>query len=167
MNPLHLEIADIECGYREPANENDRRLLSLLQGVKHIGPVEWLRMYDWVLEFGRFFSPVSLPDHFKPGKRKACFFNAQTQVLISDRLVYVEGFATRGRVNQHAWVIDSSGTLIDTTWQQNHRNAPVGTAYFGVPLTTDSVRHSIQSGFYREVLTPMAFVKSEDASGGC
>lgn len=173
MIPKHIEIVHEGLGYAEPANQSDRDLLSSLEEQRdHLSTlpqaphsVAELSMLRWLIANGRFFNPASRDREYPLGEPNACFLNAQTQVLNSDTLTYVEGFATTIVPHHHAWIADASGNLVEPTWQPDTSKNPIDIAYFGVPLTKNSVKHSVlESGFYKELLTLSAFAEVDGVS---
>jgi hypothetical protein len=70
---------------------------------------------------------------------RQCFRNAWLMSTNRPGLTYVEGWATStlGVPVEHAWCVDSEGTIYDPTWYGKDR--PKGTQYFGVPLHRDAV----------------------------
>lgn len=91
---------------------------------------------EFVLEYGRLFTPAELPDDLAVAESGRCFANAHRQADTRGKeLVFVEGFATSESVGwmgiEHAWCARwPAGTdALDLTWR------PIGGAYVGVPFT--------------------------------
>jgi hypothetical protein len=86
--------------------------------------------FQFVLEFGWFYSPSPLPENLDLGPDGECFNNALRLVLADDSLTYVEGFAAGGGSPPipHAWVTDGKGRAIDNSWRLS------GSVYAGVPF---------------------------------
>jgi hypothetical protein len=97
-------------------------------GLVYRGPA------DFVLQEGRWWSPVDAPAGMIRGVPKACYGNSIGGVLRYG-LRYVQGFATStaapGLVCPHAWNVDADGNVVDLTWY------PVGAAYLGVELSVE------------------------------
>src|SRR5262249_14384597 len=85
---------------------------------------------DFLLQHASWHEPRPMPDHIHRGVPRACFSNA---LALSKRHGYrfVEGYAVPDIADlhfpaHHAWVLDSDGNVIDSTWDKT------GLAYFGV-----------------------------------
>lgn len=89
---------------------------------------------SFILDHGKEFSVGDFPrpKGFHKGRDRYCFHNSSKAVLLDPSFVYCEGYATcaLGLPVHHAWVVDGSGTVIETTWRDS------GLAYFGVPFST-------------------------------
>ena len=126
-------------------NDNTPEINTLTDYVRHIGsmwegmtaghPMTAYRLEPFVL---RHASPEvrgnPLPPTINPGTPKECFSNAGQHALFSEDLTYCEGFAMRSDLAipiHHAWVVDSEGRVIDTTW-----NDPQNCTYLGVEFST-------------------------------
>jgi len=96
---------------------------------------------QFVLEFGRHWEPMPLPDEFEAMEPKQCFGNAFNLVLANRDLTYVEGYGISNSVPipiQHAWAVDKSGNVVDPTWAN-----PEERSYFGIPFKFDFVRDTV------------------------
>lgn len=89
---------------------------------------------ELLLEKGRFFTPAELPDSVGRLPARACYANAFAVATARSELTYVEGYAVCEAVAEnllhinHAWCVDSGGTVVDPTWPTP------GLAYLGLPL---------------------------------
>jgi hypothetical protein len=90
---------------------------------------------QFVLEYGWFYEPASVPKAVKMASEGECYNNALILALTDPSLIYVEGFtASEGGVRiHHAWVTDGRGRAIDITW------AAQGAVYIGVPFKSGFV----------------------------
>lgn len=109
-----------------------------------------------VLQHGKPFTPPAAPrpKGIRKGADKQCYRNAYLLAFQMD-WTYVEGFAIPDCVPiplQHAWVIDSQGNLIETTW-----DTP-GIEYFGIPLEWDFIHKTLLDTKRYGVLDPMSKV---------
>jgi len=75
-----------------------------------------------------------LPRYY-PHKPKKCFRNAGQLAMGNDSYTYCEGVAevTPGFFIHHAWCLDSTGRVVDPTWQRDG----IANRYFGVAVPTD------------------------------
>ncbi len=100
----------------------------------------------FVLAHGREWSWRSVPSGtaYNPGQPKECFRNAAHLILgggDGSEQTYCEGYAAHADTLfpvHHAWVVDATGSVIDTT--------PIfagGGAYFGVAFDGRFVRRSL------------------------
>jgi hypothetical protein len=90
-----------------------------------------VRIYDLVLENGRFFEPVPRPKKYKPGDRQQCYGNSCDLVVAHEDLSYCEGYVVVNGVSipmEHAWCVTADGSLVDVTL----RKPLIPLAYFGV-----------------------------------
>jgi hypothetical protein len=88
-------------------------------------------LQEFVLQYGWWYEPSSLPAQIARGTPQECFKNATFLTVEDDSLVYCEGYALfrHGSAPRlHAWVTDGHGRAIDNTWPQS------GVAYAGVPF---------------------------------
>jgi hypothetical protein len=85
---------------------------------------------QFLLDYGWWYEPVSLPKDVAKGNPNECYQNALLLALERDELVYVEGFAAGpgGLRIHHAWVTDGKGRAFDPTWNE------LGVVYVGVPF---------------------------------
>ncbi|MDB5290039.1 MAG: hypothetical protein JWL69_1280 [Phycisphaerales bacterium] len=89
------------------------------------------RIYDLVLEHGRFFEPSPRPKKYKWGDRNQCYGNALDLVIAHDELSYCEGYVVIERIPvpmEHGWCVTDEGTVVDVTL----RKPVIALAYFGV-----------------------------------
>ena len=104
-------------------------------------------MEDLLLQHGKFFGVGAKSRKIKMGQIKQCFMNAAHLALDNRNFIYCEGFAYNGILPlHHAWVIDSKGNVIDNTWRKT------GTAYFGIPFSTDYLRGTLLKTRYYGLL---------------
>lgn len=83
---------------------------------------------DFVLQNGYLFTEKTIVK--KKDKMGMCFRNAY-HYASDNNLIYVEGYATISTIGIamiHAWCIDKTGVVYDSTWKDK------GTEYFGVPF---------------------------------
>lgn len=143
-----FDLADVELteANAPEVTEAERKLLTwMLFGAvtarlhaQHRGELRH-RHYshqEFVLQYGRLFTPAELPDDLPLAESGRCFDNAHQQAdARANELVYVEGFATSASIGwmgiEHAWCTRWPGDAdaLDLTWR------PIGGAYVGVPFT--------------------------------
>lgn len=93
------------------------RKLCEMQGTK---PPE--KGYEqFVLDNGKAYDRkmpfAQVQQEFGGGTPRNCYGDAYQLAMDNDDLTYVEGYAMNtGLAVQHAWVVDSEGTVIDITW---------------------------------------------------
>ena len=92
-----------------------------------------------VLKHGEEFKSPARPRPKGIRKRtnKLCFMNSY-HLAESRNMTYVEGFAISKGVPiplHHAWVVDQSGEVIETTWRDP------GDFYFGIALDLSFIHH--------------------------
>ncbi len=91
---------------------------------------------QFVLDYGWWFEPVTLPEGICCGAEQECHKNATELASDTGSLIYCEGFAKFQDGSMpvlHAWITDGHGRAIDNTWR-----VP-GVAYAGVPFKTNFV----------------------------
>lgn len=98
---------------------------------------------DYLLERGRWFVPMPLPEGTTPGLPKQCFHNSLALARVR-KLRYIEGYALGVFPVLHAWNADARGRVIDVTWTGGRARAPLGTAYFGVEFPLAQVRRALK-----------------------
>ncbi|MFA5355295.1 MAG: anti-CBASS Acb1 family protein [Candidatus Paceibacterota bacterium] len=136
-------------GSKQPQTDDEKNLYSHIKQVsdfyqKNTGGAGGKRVYDntydLVSKEGKFFKPAPLPKDVKKGKMKGCYRNAALLAMENDNYTYCEGIAYSKAINgfpfNHAFCIDKEGNVVDPTWKD-------GTAYFGVPFSTDFLRKTI------------------------
>lgn len=109
----------------------------------HIGIAtdRFLRLREFVLREGRFYTPQTYPTQYREGDRGQCYRDSM-QLSIESGLVYVEGFALSyvAKVAMlHGWCGDDLGRVVDCTWPNT------GIAYYGVPFRPAYVRAKSES----------------------
>jgi hypothetical protein len=115
-----------------------RQVLTFLRG-KVRKDYKYSSVEEFVLKEGRFMgqrSPKS--DEYPRGTPKECFRNAYN---LCHKLRYCEGYARYALSViplQHAWLLDSDGNVIDTTWA-------AGEEYFGLEFPTEFVIKTVLS----------------------
>lgn len=91
---------------------------------------------SFALKYGQAYEPQCLPKGFRMGRPKQCYYNSAVQALRKPNLIYVEGFALAGGLQnetQHAWLVErGSNKVIERTHNFD--------AYFGIPFRTSFVR---------------------------
>jgi hypothetical protein len=90
-----------------------------------------VRIYDLVLEHGRFFEPSPRPKKYKPGDRHQCFGNSLDLVVAHKELSYCEGYVVVKGISipmDHVWCMTTDGKAVDVTL----RKPLIPLAYFGV-----------------------------------
>lgn len=111
----------------------------------------------FVLEYGKSFSPVSLPEGMPRGTPRFCFASAAKFILNhrahgADGFRYVEGFAIRpkfGLLMAHAWIA-RDGQALDLTWTDN-----LDCYYFGVEFPVKALAAIISVRGYYGLLDPV------------
>jgi hypothetical protein len=100
---------------------------------------------DFLLQHGKWYEPMPYPEGMWDGVPKCCFGNSII-AAVKYGLRYVEGFAVANlgiRLHlpvHHAWNVDSSGRLYDSTWK------PIGLAYFGVEFSVERADDATWNG---------------------
>ena len=112
-------------------------LIEMHKTIREAEPGGVVCMEDFVLRFGRAFTPQRLPDKYPLGTPKNCYSDATALVAASKgELIYCEGYACGVIPVMHAWAVDREGRVVDPTWaacEHNTGKLP-GSAYFGVPF---------------------------------
>jgi hypothetical protein len=124
--------------WEEAAEELKRYMRMLTLAVKPLPKRRHGCPNRFMLEFGSTFKPEPLPDNIKPGTIKYCYQNA-TDLMISHKLIYCEGYALGIIPVQHAWCCTPDGKVIDPTWVGDR----LGMGYFGIPFDRDYVMNKI------------------------
>lgn len=86
---------------------------------------------QFVIEYGWWYQPASLPHGIEIGTPQQCHKNAHKFASEEDNFFYCEGFALYKDCRYptlHAWVTDGLGNAFDNTWEKP------GVAYAGVPF---------------------------------
>lgn len=117
-------------------------LLIRFRGESQRKPKNWRyqSVDEFVMKFGRNWTPSIPPAGTKFGEPKMCYLNAANHAIFDPAVTYVEGYASMKLDGggefpaQHAWCVDSEGRVIDRTW------TTPGTEYFGVAFKTKYVR---------------------------
>lgn len=108
----------------------------MIQTINTRSRLQWISMPTFVGALGRLWpTGGERPEHLKPGEPKNCYGNAAQAALSFPELTYVEGYATGIIPVEHAWCVDESGKVVDTTWDDSQQ-----CAYYGVPFRTDWLR---------------------------
>jgi uncharacterized protein len=102
--------------------------------------------YGFILQHGTPYMANSKTYAGKRGEMKLCFMNASHDALDHKDRTYVEGFITvHGVPIEHAWTVDKTGQIYDTTIRPDVRIA----GYYGVPFTRDYLMHAMgENGVY-------------------
>lgn len=114
-------------------NAHERKLLHMLKvqdGMIKRGNVR-RTINQFVLEFGWWYNPVTLPKRVAMGTQNECVKNAFDLCLADQSFTYCEGFVIveeSESPTHHAWVTDGTGAAIDNTLRLP------GVAYAGVPF---------------------------------
>lgn len=93
------------------------------------------KLAKWCLEFGSTWGPDDLRRIKSKDKPGMCYANAGRRAIEDPDLVYVEGYACTDSLHlpvQHAWLLDETGRIIDTTWSN-------GVNYCGVPIKASAL----------------------------
>ena len=123
MAAIHLLLS----AYRILGPDPDRTTAATLLGVH-----------------GREWTGAARPSRCPLGPPRACFENTLHLCVDHPELTYVEGYAVAGMPLHHAWAVDRSGRVVDTTWDD-----PQGRAYFGIPFNTAYAKAAaFESGLY-------------------
>jgi len=101
------------------------------QGVNHCGINGYFCLMDFILQHGREWNPGTVC--WSKGKMN-CFRHASKAALRNRDYTYVEGYASLLIPVHHAWLVDGTGAVIETTWPH------MGSAYYGIPFRADWVR---------------------------
>lgn len=111
--------------------------------------------YRDLLEQGKFYTPIVLPDTIQYGRMQECFANAVRLAMADETLTYCEGFAYGGLIPvHHAWCINEAGEVLDNTWRtradgDGHIHRPDEMAYLGIKYKTEEVLVKIaRRGYY-------------------
>lgn len=89
------------------------------------------RIYDLMLEYGRFFQPSPRPKQYKSGDRNQCYGNSLDLVVAHDELSYCEGYVVVKGIDipmEHGWCVTEEASVVDVTL----RKPLIPLAYFGV-----------------------------------
>jgi hypothetical protein len=89
----------------------------------------WQSYEELVLELGEVFEEAVLAD--QRGEMKQCYRNSW--MAAEPGLTYYEGFALSIIPVMHAWLVNSDGVVVETTWEE------VGETYIGVPVSRKAV----------------------------
>lgn len=92
-------------------------------------------MQDFVLKNGRDFKPSQTC--WALGNQN-CFQHAAEAAMLHRDFTYCEGYAAGIIPVLHAWLVDTNGLVIETTWEE------VGEYYYGIPFRTDWVRQQLK-----------------------
>jgi len=117
----------------------------------------------FTLKMGRTWAAQPLPAWVARGPQRQCYLNAGTLALENADLTYVEGYAQplRGLPVHHAWCVDAEGRVIDNTFTD-----PEAAQYFGVPLTTKTLRELVevtrQWGLFAEMMSAETLLRAVD-----
>ena len=113
--------------------ETSRRY-PLLPGLVYRSP------YDFVATHGAEHL-VTGPYTGNPGLPRTCYGNAMVRAVL-EQMRYVEGFtlAPTGKVILHAWNLDASGAVQDSTWLNT------GLAYIGVEFSAARADDALWNG---------------------
>jgi hypothetical protein len=114
---------------------------SLKAFPRHLASVR--SMPQLVLEYGRLWTPSVLPLDVPIGAKGNCFQNATELAFENKDLTYCEGYGSASSVLRtgleipmvHAWCIDPSGRVIDSTWDE-----PENGVYYGIPFLNSFLR---------------------------
>jgi len=120
---------------------------------------------EFVLKHGEVFEAPPekqpRPKGFRKGRDKGCFRNSVYAVFEHDDWQYVEGYGVGMIPAHHAWVLDTEGRVVETTWKTS------GSTYFGVQFSEEEWRLTMSLtnvfGVFNEVLmeqpyTPEGYV---------
>jgi hypothetical protein len=94
------------------------------------------------LRYGRDYRPApSTPEWLRFGTMNRCFNNATLYAVGRDDVWYAEGYAVEPELPlpvPHAWLVNSSGQVIDPTWPDTRDHT-----YFGVAFETSFLRETL------------------------
>ena len=141
VHPQILLIATLEPNTPRTPDEFLRDYLTsevaMMRSMKSVPDINgYCSMTDFVLRNGQPWKPGK--DCWALGKRN-CFQHAAEAALMERSLTYCEGYAILIIPVLHAWLVDSIGNVIETTWWE------VGHAYYGIPFRTDYIRKQIKA----------------------
>ena len=96
---------------------------------------------DFLVQHGMDYPPGQAWKHYPRGAQKECFGNA-IGLAASRRIPYVEGvaMAPSGDVFPHAWNLNPSGRLVDSTWCNR------GLVYLGVIFSVERADDATWNG---------------------
>ena len=118
----------------QPQPETGIAVLDAFNGTAVRG---YLREY--LLAHGERFDRIPTPDQYSdlPSEMRGCFRNSFHGNDQYPELTYVEGWAfgyLDGFPIHHAWLTDSDGNAIDSTWPEG-----IGREYFGVRIPRETL----------------------------
>ena len=133
---LHRYLAGNE-DIANPEGDPERvKTFANIENVIGIAAERFLRLREFVLREGRFYTPQTYPTQYRVGDRGLCYRDSM-RLSIESELVYVEGFALTyvAKVAMlHGWCSDDLGRVVDSTWPNT------GIAYYGVSFRPAYVR---------------------------
>ena len=96
--------------------------------------------YQFLLQYGMYWSSGNKPDCFEPMTLKECYQNSFCFCHGNSDFAYVEGFYRitydgSNKLTSHAWCADTEGNMVDATYP-----APNTCEYIGVPLNMEFVK---------------------------
>lgn len=110
--------------------------VAMLRSANHVPDINgYCSMTDFILRNGRAMKAGTVC--WALGKQN-CFQHAAEAAMLERSITYCEGYAISIIPVHHAWLLDSAGNVIETTWPE------VGQAYFGIPFRTDYVRRQVK-----------------------
>lgn len=97
--------------------------------------------FDFLLQHGRDYKPGAAWQHYPRGVQKECYGNA-ISLAASRGIPYVEGIAMapNGEAFPHAWNLNPSGRLVDSTWCNR------GLVYVGVVFSVERADDATWNG---------------------
>lgn len=91
-----------------------------------------------LIKYGREFRPLGPnPPWLRVGARQNCFNNSLAYAVVRSDVSYAEGYAIEPDLVipvHHAWLVDSTGRVIDPTWSDTTDHL-----YFGIAFKRDFV----------------------------
>ncbi len=149
LRPDHILRRLYLCKHPEEmvATASTKQFVDMIADVAKINGREGDRyssFYDLIAREGKAYPKVATAAQISAkglpkGNQGQCFQNAATIAFQNPDLTYVEGYADMGVMPlAHAWVVDSSGLVYDTTWEHGR-----GRDYFGIPVSTAFLREHV------------------------
>ena len=103
-------------------------------------------MEEFLIENGQFFETQPLPPDYCEGDRGQCFENATKLLCDYEILRYVEGYASAGVHEHHAWCIDEHDRVVDNSPSQS-----ANAGYFGVAFPENFVLDAATKAGYNGI----------------
>ena len=98
-------------------------------------------VYDFLVQHGVDYRPGLAWKHYPRGEQKQCFYNS-IKLAAQYGIPYCEGLtlAPSGEVIPHAWNLNKTGRLVDSTW------CNTGFVYIGVEFSVERADDAMWNG---------------------